>query len=332
MLVVLIFSNLYVKKRSFIYRNRISGWLNQWISEALMNDDVINVSPPRWLKNYLRKEPHRQYVTDNLINIKQNISGSVDENISALYKKLGLREDSVKKLHSRLWYLKARGIYELYMMGQEDMLPDIQELTNSRNEQVRMEAQTAIVGFKGFNGLSFLKTLIYPINEWQQLKLLAQLSNFDPGDMEELALWLSSENEYVQLFALKLTDIYQQFHLHDIAAMALRSPHEHLRSQAIKTLGRIPNEFTASILQEQYSHETYTNKKSIFKEIGNIGGDADLPFLSAQLADPDDGIKLEAGRALARCNKNGRALFESSILGNEVLMSVAAQIKYELAK
>lgn len=324
--VLLIYIRLYVKKRLYFAKEEITNELNQWISEALIEETTITVSVSASLQQYLKKPTHRQYITDSLVNVIKNISGAATNNIIHIYEQLGLKEDAIKKLRNSKWHNRSRGIYELYMMRQVDAMEEIARYANSKNETVRNEAQTALVSFKGFSGLTFLTTLQHSLNNWQQLKLLEQLNKLNPEEMPELPVWLNSSNTYVQLFALKLADIYQQFGMHDAVVNCLMSPNENIRRQAAITLGRIAND-APDILKEIYAGETNINKRTILKQFCIIGSSGDIDFLKAQLADPDDNIKLEACRAMAKCN--GWHIFEAMAGNDEVLASIARQVKFE---
>jgi HEAT repeat protein len=332
LLVVMIYAKMSHKKRLFFGRQKINEQLNNWISEALIEEGGIVIKVPVWLEHYFKRKDHRSYIVDTLINVKKNISGAASENITAIYEQLGLKKESLDKLKSLQWHRKARGIYELCMMGQRDALPEITKYTNSGNETVRMEAQIATVGFKGFTGLQFLGSLTQPLNDWQQLKLLEQLEKLDIEEMPELTSWLDSPNNYVKLFALKLADIYHQLHAHDLVVNCLGSENEEIRAQAIKTLGRLADDRTPEILKGQYSSETTANKKIILQQLCDVGSEADLPFLMALLTDIDDGIKIEASRAIALCDNDGFKMLVQRAGDDPVLLSISKQIKYELKK
>ncbi|WP_345077137.1 hypothetical protein [Nemorincola caseinilytica] len=325
--VIMIYIRLYVKKRRFFAKQAMTSELNHWISEALLEETPVEIEVSPTLRHYLRKPIHRQYIADSLINVRKNISGAATGNIVRIYEQLGLKKDSLEKLRSMRWYRRSRGIYELYMMGQREAMDEIARYTNSRNEVVRNEAQTATVGFNGFAGLSFLTTLTHPLNAWQQLKLLEQLNKLDIEEMPHLPQWLTSSNAYVQLFALKLTDIYQQFAMYDLVIRCLSSPSEAIRRQATTTIRRITGTPPA-ILKELFAGETAANKRNILRQFAVIGSAEDVPFLQAQLQDPDDSIKLEASRAMARCE--GWDTFEQMAVNNEVLTSIGKQVKYEM--
>lgn len=325
-IIIFIYAQLSIKKRRHFAKHHITSELNQWISEILLEDDApTTISISATLQHYLRKPMHRQYITDSLITVVKNISGSATQNIKCLYLQLGLKQDSLAHLHSRKWHRKSRGIYELYMMGQEDTLSEIAQHTNSRNETVRHEAQVAMVGFGGFSGLSFLTTLTQPLHNWQQLKLLEQLNKLDIQPMNDLPQWLSSPNVYVQLFALKLTDIYQQFAMYPLVIQLLYAPQEHIRLQAVSTLHRIAASVPAELLGI-FDNEPLANRRNILKVIRELGSEEHLPFLMAQLSHPDDSIKLEAARAIANCG----GWQQLTTLTDTTLVSIVRQVKYEI--
>lgn len=331
-IVAMIYTFLYIKKRRFRVKNVITDKLNDWISEELTEGEVSEFNIPKELATHFKKKYIRQFLIDNLINIKKNVTGSIAENVITLYEFIGLKDDSERRMKSLQWHNRARGIYELYMMHQRESLSDILEYTNSDNEYVRMEAQTAIIGFDGFRGLVFLDSLTYPMYEWQQIKLLEQLNAINSEEMPHLPLWLHSENRYVVQFALKLTEIYQQFHVHDDVLPCLNNENHKIRFQAIKTLGSIAESNTVAILREQYPKEPTANKLEILRQVGIIGTTADIDFLTANLNEEDHALKLEAGRAMVSINRDRMDILDQISENDEIIHSITQQIKYEVAQ
>lgn len=219
------------------------------------------------------------------------------------------------------------------MMNQKDLEQQITPYTNSNNEYVRTEAQTAIIGFSGFRGLNFLNSLSYPLTDWQQIKLLEQLQLLNPDKMPDLPLWLQSANLYVVLFALKLAETYQQMHVHTEVVHCLDSPSERIRHQAILTLGRIAQDETTHILETMYTQETYSNKQTILKQIAIIGTDDDIDFLVNVLkTETNVTLKLEALRAIVKSNFDSDKIIAEVASENQVIALMAEQINYEMTK
>lgn len=331
-IVTAIYTFLYIKKKRFLYRSKLNEELEIWIGVYIAEDDGTTTDIPPIISKNLNKNDFRDFIIDKLINIKKNIDGSGAAIINELYEKLGLVNDSLQKMKSLIWYKRAKGIYELYMMDQHSVFPEIVKYTNSSNIYVRREAQTAVIDFSGFDGLAFLDTLTYPLYEWQQVKLLEQLKTVNLIEMPNIRSWIESSNNYVAIFALKLAEIYQQFHTHDVVVKSLQHSNDKVRFHAIRTLGNIYEEnVTAEILSNQYKLENTKNKKEILEQLTNIGTEKDIPFLLDKLKEEDDLLKLQAARGIAKTAPEGMNMLLDISKNNEVIASITKQIQYEQA-
>lgn len=301
-LVAFTYLYLGLKKRTFFSQDRIKKSLELWISHVILSEEDEEVHiPPKFTKMF--KHPTaRQYAIENLIINKRSFSGAVAGKIRDLYEKLGFRNDSVKKMKSSTWFIKAKGIQELAIMDQNDQLISIYRLTNSKNDLVRNEAQNAIIQWSGFNGLRFLDVVTYEISEWQQIQLLTLLKGFVQEEMPKLPGWLSSSNDTVVLFSLKLAETYQQFRVKEQVEACLTHANEKVRVQAVNTLAKIGDAESAAKLILQYYNESQQNKINILNKLSAIATDAHLPFLTAELSGEDDFLKLSAARAIGELN------------------------------
>lgn len=326
---------LHKRRKKFRVEQEVQSVFDEWLSHLLMEDLPHDSSfeTPEWLTRSPKNRIARQYAIGQLISMHKNLIGLAGRNIKWLYEKMGLREDSIARFHSRLWHIKARGIYELYMMEQRDMREAISRYTNHHNAYVRMEAQTAVLAFAGFDGLVFLDTLTRPLNDWQQLKLLEQLTPLDPGNLDHLSTWLQSGNSDVVLFALKLTDLYQQMQVREEVITLMKDHREKLREQAIKTLIRAGDENSPSVLVQRYAMETPASRKAILKSLEYMATDSELPFLLELLDNGDPADKLQAARILMKCCTKGPALLqERSVQPGDLYQQLFFHIKSELAR
>jgi len=306
--VILIFIYLRQKKKNFIIQNGIKKSLELWISKILLDENetkAADLNVPLKFQKHFKSNAKREFTVNQLIDIKKNLRGNVIVNVIHLYEHLGFKKDSVRKLKSNVWHKKVKGINELFMMEQKDMLDSIYQCANSHNEYVRMEAQTAMIHFQGFEGLNFLDAITHPISDWEQLKLLEQLKTLDFIEMPNLVQWLKSSNSTVVVFALKLAFVYQQFEVHDAVVECLEHEDEKVRVQAVKTLSRIAREDTATILAKHYTKEHFTNRQNILNCLSSIASDNEKDFLITELNDQNDSLKVAAARVLAKCCTNG---------------------------
>jgi len=304
-----IFIHLRRKRKKHSIQKETQKSLEAWIIANLLDENETEPelayvhTPLKFQKRF--KKTRRDFTVNQLIDVKRNLTGQVSDSIIQLYEHAGLKRDSLAKFKSNKWYKKVKGINELYMMDQQDMLDSIYTHTNSHNEYVRMEAQTAMIHFYGFEGLRFLDIITHPISEWEQLKLLEQLKTLDFEEKENLGQWLKSPNSTVVIFALKLAAVYQQYHVHDNIVNCLEYENEKVRIQAAITLSKIAGENTAAILAEHYSKENLTNRQNILDCLLPIASDNEKDFLLRQLDDDNDSLKLDAARVIAKCCNNG---------------------------
>lgn len=313
LIVMLIYAQLLAKKRMYFYTERIRNNIEVWISHIILEESVEGIEIPKKFYRLLDDPKARQVAIDELTNCKKNFSGIVAENIVALYNQLGLREDSLAKMHNkRRWYLQARGIQELYLMDQKNLLTKIYRETNSRNEFVRSEAQIAIIYMTGFNGLRFLDVISYPLTLWQQIKLLEQLRLFGKKEdlSDRLPKWLQSKNETVIVFALRLAAEYQQYAVKDAIMSCLVHPSDAVRTRAIKTLITLADEQTPFILTGYFSKENFDNQIHILNSLASIATDEQETFLEKLLDASDNIIKLKAAIVLANNCTNGLTILE----------------------
>jgi hypothetical protein len=308
-----IYLYLFYKKRNFFYTDRIRKHLETWITQIIMEEAPEDIVISKKFYSILNNRVARQFAIDELIVCKKNFSGVVAENIIALYIQLGLKEYSLKKIATKnKWHTRARGIQELYLMDQTDVLTTIYKNTNSNNEFIRMEAQTGVIHLTGFPGLRFLDVISYPLTEWQQLKLLEQLRLYPKKEeiSEKIQNWLQSKNETVVIFALKLADEYQQFSIRKHVIDCLVHKTKAVRGQAIKTLVTLADENTPAILLGYFNKESFSNQVFILEAMPAIATENEYAFLLKLVDHENDTIKLKAAVVLAAISDKALAMLE----------------------
>ncbi len=293
-------------------------------------DSFLPITPK--ILKWLRRPAFRQFLIDELIQARKNLSGSATENLRKLYIQLGLDKVSERKLTNMKWHIKARGIQELAMMDQKDRLFRIYRMTNHPIEFIRMEAQLAIVQLYGFVGLRFLDVVSLPISEWQQIKLLAQLPKMSADPIKGIEKWLRSSNDSVILFSLKLTAIHHRFELHDQVVACLEHPNRMVRIQAVKSLQVIYNESTGSRIIQPYTKNGKRYQVAVLEALQQVGTQKELAFLKNELLNEDDALKLAAARALLKLSEKGIKWLDSfKQAGTYPWKEIIQQAKNEIA-
>lgn len=281
----------------------------------------------------LLKNPHfRKVLTHELVNAKKSVSGGSADNLIRLYLQLNLNYYALLSLKNDRWYIKAQVIQELSILGLKENLTKIYRYTNNANDLLRMEAQIAIVRLSGFEGLRFLDLVSYPVSEWQQIKLLHELSHVPAENFSGIEKWLKSENKTVVTFGLKLARIYHRFELHDVVCTCLPDADPQVRLHAINTLREIYNEETSGILISRILKEDVQHRMAIIQVLQNIATNEDIPVLLDQLGTENAALKQMVARSLSKISPEGYAGLQQHEHAQEYpLREIIAQIKSEFA-
>lgn len=308
-----------------IYKRKIEGNRKLWqqtiapvISQAIFEDEEEAGEDLSYnLQTLLQNSKFRQYVINELVQVKKNLSGSSGLNLKKLYELLKLDKHSFEKLHNVKWHIKAKGIEELGIMEQTKYAREIFWITNNKNEQVRNAAQAALINFYGFSGLHFLNVTEYPVSQWQQIQLLNKLNDVKPDHFYDIKKWLQSPNESVKVFALKLAIFYNCQDVYKDVIDCLQSPDLQVKLNALKYLKKMPQEDTPDHIINNYAFENKAYKLTVIHALEDIGNEEQISFLLKKLHDKDDDIKAAAAKSLSSIHPLGTEFLQTHLFADE---------------
>lgn len=280
----------------------------------------------------LENKKFRMRLMKKILYVRQDVSGDAAENLTNLFRLLELDRDIDRMLKSKSWYLNAMAIQMIGVVNLKEFRDHVFRSIDNKRGLIRIESQSAMIKFDGFEGLRFLDTATYPITEWQQIKLFDKLSDLPHEHFTGIEIWLKSENDTVVIFALKLVRTYHRFELYDQVLECLKHKNEEVRKEAILVLKVLPNPETASILTGLYPKETEKNQILILDVMAYVSSKEEVPFLMYLLNDENNNVKINAAKAIASLGSCGMDLLESHPnKGVEPLCEIIAQIKEESA-
>ena len=282
----------------FIFRNRLSNKalkvasqkkiLAPMISNFLFyetdatkgeNYEYINLKVE--IRELLKIPFNRMVLTEILLDLQKDLSGDSRTRIFKLYQDLELHLDAFKKLRSWRWELVSKGILELTQMKVLAAYGFIKKFINDKRGVVRKQAQIATVTLK-HEGISyFLDTTRYGISEWQQLKLLDVLKNFDDFTPPRFKAWLTSANRDVVLFALRLIKHYNQTDANKALIELLKHKNDQIKSEAIQCIKDFGVFEALSMLKSVFGKCNVDIKLQILDAISSLGKEEDLEFLES---------------------------------------------------
>lgn len=318
--VAFIFLYLFRKKKRWRRKVFLQKSLNNFIgeiaiceSETELTEVFSNAEYQGVLLQFQQKESDRNLLISELSETTKKFRGSTMENILWLFEKMDLKKQLLKNLKNKKWHKKAKVIQQLAYLQQKDCIKFILPFANHENDLLRMEAQIALVKMIGFEGLEFLSKITYPVSEWQQLRLIEELSSNACTSLDNIHVWLKSENISVVNFALRLIDIYQQFDFYEEVTSCLTHSSKTVCNNAVLTISNISNEKTADLLVAHFKDYDAFIQIKILQILQANGSGNQLPFLFSILNHPDDSYKLEAAKAILKISDTGILTIEELI-------------------
>lgn len=300
------------------------------LTDALSILEADKLKLPGRLMKLMHNPYFRSILAKKIVSAKRNMSGEASENLVRLFRQLQLDQRALEMLNGSLWSRKALAIQQIGGMGLVEFEKNMLKYVDDKHGLIRVEAQNALLRFHGFDGLRFLDTATYPITEWQQIKLLDQLSHLKAENFTGIDFWLKSNNESVVLFALKLVKTYHRYELYQEVISCLKHQSADIRMQAIIVLKKLLSENTAPVLIALYPDETLRNKLAILQTLEVTSTTEDIPFLMNILDDQSNEIKMGACRALVSLGEEGKdALCSHPQADSRPLCQMIAQIKEE---
>ena len=242
-----------------------------------------------------------QYLIDLMIRTQRSILGVNYIKLKTLFTQIPPYGASASKLNNNKWYIKARGIREIYEMDQSQYTRDLIKLRNNNNIYVRREAQIGIVIFLGWKSLRFLPYLKRQMTLWQQIKIVEKLNDLYPvPDLKHLRRAYNSDRPYANELIMR---IIRKFNLTEDIAYIIQfidNAKFETREAAIYCISSfsLSAEQMKEIKEKFYNISNTEQQLMLLKYIQRISMEIDLPFYKDLLYNGNDIIKLSSADIL----------------------------------
>jgi len=242
-----------------------------------------------------------QYLIDLMIRTQRSLLGENYEKLVILFNQIPPYGASVSKLKSKKWYVKARGIREIYEMDQNRYVKEVIKERNNKNIYVRREAQIAMVIFLGWESLRFLSYLKREMTLWQQIKIVEKLHDLYPQpNLEYLRRAYESEKSYANELLMRIIRKFNLLTEVDYILKFIDHINYDTRESAIYCISSFYLSNTQlSVLKEKYFEvPNIAQQIQLLKYIDKISFEKDLVFYKKLLYNADDIIKLSTAEIL----------------------------------
>ncbi|RKR12990.1 hypothetical protein CLV91_1703 [Maribacter vaceletii] len=232
------------------------------------------------IRQFLKDTFNRRILSEVLLDLSIDVSGSTQKSLFKLYKELDLHKDAYAKLESWRWEIVSKGILELTQMQVSESYGFIIKRINDKRGTIRKQAEIATVTLK-HEGISyFLDSTRYKISEWQQLKILEVLRNKKDFNPPKFKQWLTSNNKYVVLFSLRLIKHYNQNDAELSIIELVKHKNTQIKQEAILCIKEFGFMSATDTLKLIFWNSSTDIKITILSALSEIGKEEDLPFLN----------------------------------------------------
>ena len=248
------------KLRYSHYRKRKEIWLTyrDILVDYLTNgkDEEVPYFPG------LHRNLPRKILIRQLYELANAIYGKKQLQLQQIYEGNNLHPYLTRKIRTRRWPVKA--IYLKYLSVRpfrEGTVKKLYELTQSKNEHVRLYGQLAYMSHHPDKAFSFLENYNYTLTDWDQMNLYeTMLHNSIP--IPDLYHYLGSSNNSVVVFALRLIRwYYVKAHNPEVLLYFINHTHPQVRLEAYKTIVELNVRGVEDVLRYHYLKESTAVKK-----------------------------------------------------------------------
>ena len=273
--------------------------LNEELASDIPADQVqLNIEGFR-----IREFEHswaREALICRLIHYRNNVRGSMGEQLRNLYIQLDLDKDSLKKMKSRKWDKKVKALAELTNMNMSIADVTILPLTNSNNRELRAAARHAYIKLSKNEPFKFFDVVTEPLLLWDQVELFKIISTTEHIAIPNFAQWITySTNKTIVAFCLKLVVHYNQLSAVPAATKLLDTKDHYLRADAINCLGKLKIEEVQEKMIHMYNSQPLNCRLEILKALGRISSGKYVDFLRQEfLHSTDFEVRKHAAKSL----------------------------------
>lgn len=252
-----------------------------FLEEDATKDEKSNYVALKIEIRQLLKDPfNRQVLSEVLLDLRKDISGEAQQSLFKLYQDLGLHKDAFAKLKGWRWQIISKGILELTQMEVAESYSFITKFINDKRSTIRKQAEIATVTLRHEGINYFLDTTKYKISEWQQLKLLDVIRNKEDFHPPRFKAWLTSNNKYVVLFALRLIKYYNQNDADASLIELVKHKNNQIKEEAIACIKEFNVTESLDTLKLVFWNCSINVKIAILDAIAEIGSQTDIDFLN----------------------------------------------------
>ena len=218
----------------------VQGRIAHLVIQAVTDDDrnAFEKQVQELLSFIGESDRTRQWLIDEITQQQANLAGEAKQKLNQVYKDLGLKSFSMKKLASGKWYKVAQGIYELEKMEQHDCFTHFYKFLESRHADVRRAARMGLTSLAP-DPLSFLSYVNEKLSAWEQLAIDQRLRKRKKEHLQDFSKYFAHSQPSVAIFCVQIAVKFNCFEYIPKLKELLQSSSGALQVATIEALTRL---------------------------------------------------------------------------------------------
>lgn len=222
-------------------------------------------------KKFLKNKRGRMTMIAVLSRLRTQLEGRDAQKLELAYHHLQLWRESIKLLHNSYWHKQAIGIRQLGELNYVAAIPEIKRLVDHTREEVRMEAQLALIQLDQRDPLGFLDTLQKSISLRSRIGLYEALNKKTGIEIEHFAPWMYSKNQDVQLFAAEMAGHFNKAADANALLHLVNHTNDDIAIAAIQSLEKLGDQLSLQLAISLVDKNNITVRESLLKSLSRIG-------------------------------------------------------------
>ncbi|ADV51370.1 hypothetical protein Celal_4128 [Cellulophaga algicola DSM 14237] len=284
-IAIFFFRNKFLKKSADTNRRKnilaplVSEFLFYQEQEGSKDEKKSYIQKKVAIRELIKDPENEKVLTEILLDLKKDVSGDTRKQLFKLYKDLNLEIRAFEKLKSWKWQKISQAMFELTQMQVAESYSFISGFINDKRSVIRKQAEISSVTLDSKGISYFLDTTVYQISEWQQLKILEVLSNYEDFKPPRFYKWLTSKNKHVVLFSLRLIKHYDQDDSRGSIIALIRHRNSNIKLEAIHCIKQFYMEEAKPTLKAAFWHNKTNIKLAILDTLAEFGDKEEILFL-----------------------------------------------------
>lgn len=281
--------HLFLEKARSILRSRMQPSIIKFLDD---NDQASLKRLRKYKSNF-----EKGILINELLQLEAILIGQKSDRVKELYKLLNLYQFSFKKLDSVFIHNRIYHIRVLSKMNIHHVLYLIKIYISSKNKELRLETQLAILNLNHKAPFEFLDSIKLALSEWHQLVIYDTVIRH-AIPLPQFKYYINRTNKSGIVFCLRMIRKFKQKDAYGVVENLLTYPSKTIQLHALITLGELKMEQAVPILIDMFKREEEMSTKiEIVKNLAKIGGEKALDFVLDLIDSEDFQLQMEVFRA-----------------------------------